>query len=30
MGSYIEAISDFDAVINNPNATEKVRKNIFA
>jgi len=29
MGSYIEAISDFDAVINNPNATEKVREKYF-
>ena len=26
MGNYIEAIADFDAVINNPNVTEKVKK----
>ena len=25
MGSYAEALADFDAVVNDPNATEKVR-----
>jgi hypothetical protein len=29
MGSYAEAIADFDAIVNDPNATEKVDKNLF-
>lgn len=26
MGNYVEAVADFDAVVNNPDATEKVAK----
>jgi hypothetical protein len=29
MGNYAEAIADFDAVINSPNATEKVLEKNF-
>jgi hypothetical protein len=29
MGNYAEAIADFDAVINSPNATEKVLEKKF-
>jgi hypothetical protein len=29
MGNYAEAVADFDAVINNPNVTEKVWEIFF-
>ncbi len=28
MGNYVEAVADFDAIVNNPNTTHKVRGHI--